>query len=159
RVEGQDNADAAERVMLGTTTLYDLTTERLGHNSTLKFPLAMYKFLRVTIDGPVKPTEVENATAEMTREQEIVWRSLNSVPKREEQGKNTVFSFAVSGNVPVERVFFDVDPAQSNFRRRVDVQRNDGLVLETGELSRIQMIRNGQKVDVEQIAITFSSVG
>ena len=35
-IEGQDDPHGKQWATLGTTTLYDLTDERLGHNSTLQ---------------------------------------------------------------------------------------------------------------------------
>ena len=51
RVEGQDDSHGTQWANLGTTTLFDLTEERLGHNSTLQLPVSTYKYLRVTVDG------------------------------------------------------------------------------------------------------------
>jgi hypothetical protein len=36
RVEGQDDAHGIHWAILGTTTLYDLSNEKLGHNNTLR---------------------------------------------------------------------------------------------------------------------------
>src|SRR6266446_4635459 len=51
RVEGQDDPHGAKWATLGTTTLYDLSEERLGHNYTLQIPLTTFKTLRVTVDS------------------------------------------------------------------------------------------------------------
>ena len=42
RVEGQDDLHGTRWALLGTTTLYDLTDEKLGDNSTLQIPLSAY---------------------------------------------------------------------------------------------------------------------
>jgi hypothetical protein len=135
---------------LGTTTLYDLSDERLGHNSTLQIPVTTYKYLRVTVDSSVKPADVESGTAGMMRAQKAVWRDLSSEPKQAQQGKDTILTLSVPGNVPVERVIFAIDPAQPNFRRGVEVEGDKGVGFGSGELSRIHMQRNGQKIDVEE---------
>ena len=55
RVEGQDDLHGTHWAVLGTTTLYDLSDEKLGSNTTLQIPLSAFKYLRVTVDSSVKP--------------------------------------------------------------------------------------------------------
>src|SRR5216683_5980885 len=82
RVEGQDDSHGRQWANLGTSTLFDLSDEKLGHNSTLQIPVSTYKYLRVTVDGLVKPSDVQRVTAGIERAQEAVWRDLNSEPKQ-----------------------------------------------------------------------------
>jgi hypothetical protein len=159
RVEGQDDPHGAHWALLGTTTLYDLSAEHLGHNSTLQIPLATYKFLRVTIDAAVKPSDVESGTAGVTRSQDAVWRTVSNEPKQERQGKDTVLTFSVLQGVPAERVVFAIDPAQPNFRREIELLGSDGQSLGLGEISRIHMQRGGEKIDVEQTSVEFYILG
>jgi uncharacterized protein DUF3999 len=159
RVEGQDDPHGTQWALLGTTTLYDLSDEKLGRNSTLQIPLTSYKYLRVTMDGPVKRSGVENATAGMTRAQKAVWRDLSSEPKQTQQGKDTVLTFLVPGNVPVDRVILSIDPAQHNFQRRMEIQDDQGLWFGSGEIRRIHMQRRGQKIDVEQTSMDLRGTG
>ena len=58
RVEGQDDPHGTKWAVLGTTTLYDLSDEKLGHNSTLQIPVTTFKYLRVTLDSSVKPADL-----------------------------------------------------------------------------------------------------
>jgi len=157
RIEGQDDPHGPQWANLGTTTLFDLSDERLGHNSTLQIPVSTYKYLRVTVDGLVKPSDVQSATAGIERAQEAVWRTLGSEPKQSQEDKDTVLTFAVPENVPVERVMFAVDPAQGNFQREMEMQSGKGLTNKAGEISRIHMQRNGGKIDVDQTWLTLSA--
>ncbi|HYB61949.1 MAG TPA: DUF3999 family protein [Methylomirabilota bacterium] len=159
RVEGQDDPHGAHWALLGTTTLYDLSAEHLGHNSTLQMPIATYKFLRVTIDGTVKPSDVQSGTAGVTRAQKAVWRTISNQSKQEQRDKDTVLTFSVLQGVPVERVVFAIDPAQPNFRRDVELLGSEGQPLSLGEISRIHMQRGGEKIDVEQTSIEFDTLG
>ncbi len=43
-------------------------------------------------------------------------------PNRPQEGKDTVLTFAVSENIPVERVMLTIDPAQGNFQRGIEMQ-------------------------------------
>ena len=153
RVEGQDDLHGAKWATLGTTTLYDLSDERLGRNFALKIPLTTYKYLRVTVDKPVSPSDVESGTAGITRAQKAVWRDLGSEPKQSQQGKDTILTFSVPGEVPVERAIISVNPMQQNFLRRLEVQGENGQEFGSGEIRRVHMERNGQKIDTEQTSL------
>ena len=153
RVSGQNDPQGSRWALLGTTTLYDLSEEKLGHNSTLQIPVTTYRYLRVTIDDAVKASDVLGASAAITHAQKPVWRTIISSSQEVQQGKDTVVTFSIPKNVPVERLAFDTDPAQPNFRREIEVRGDNGQQFGLGELSRIHMLRNGQKVDVEQTSL------
>ncbi len=159
RVEGQDDPHGGKWVTLGTTTLYDLTDERLGHNSILQIPRSAYRYLRVTVDGSVKPVEVESATAAATRAEKAKWREVAGSSTGEQKGKETVFTLTLPENVPVERLSFTIDPVQTNFRRGVEILSEREQVIGIGEISRIHMQRGGQKIDAEQTAIYLRTAG
>ena len=150
RVEGQDDLHGPHWATLSNTIFYDLSDDNLGGNSTLRLPLTTYKYLRITVDGPVKPSELESATANIREEEKEIWRTIPAEPKREQQGKDTVFTFYLPKNVPIERLTFSIDPSQPNFRREVELQNDKKMALGSGELSRVHMVRHGQKIDFEK---------
>lgn len=159
RVEGQDDPHGSAWAALGTTTLYDLSDEKLGHNSTLQIPLSTYKYLRVTTDTSVKPSDVHSGTAGITRASKAVWRTIPVNPAQSQKGKDTVVVFSVPENVPVERLVLEIDPAQPNFQRQIEFQGDQDQYLGPGEISRIHMLRNGQKIDVENTSPSIGAAG
>jgi len=159
RVEGQDDPHGRHWALLGGTTLYDLSKENLGRNYLLRLPRATYKYLRVTIDGAVKPADVQGATSEMREEQPALWRQVSSTSRQEQKGKDTVFTFAAAENVPVERVLFGVETTQPNFRRELEIQNQKGVWLGSGEINRVHMVRGGQKIDSEDQSVDFYDHG
>jgi Protein of unknown function (DUF3999) len=171
RVEGRDDPHIGRWADLGTTTLYDLSTERLGRNSTLQIPLTNYKYLRVTVDRAVKPKNVEGGTAGVTRSQKAVWRELGAraaISQEDEtasarsdgrSGKSTVLAFSIPRNVPVERIVFDIDAAQQDFSRPLEIQSDKGSWFGSGDITRIHMQRNGQKIDVERTTLDLEGAG
>ncbi|HZS27713.1 MAG TPA: DUF3999 family protein [Candidatus Angelobacter sp.] len=172
-VEGQDDVHGTHWTALAQPTLYDFSQENLGRNNTLHLPLSTYKYLRVTIDGPVTPADVLGASSEFRQEQKAVWRDVANSPRQEalpqksvpndfggNQGtRGTLLTFAVAENVPVERVVFEVDPAQPNFKREVEIQDDKGRTIGSGEINRIHMVRSGQRIDTEKQEVEFSAVG
>jgi hypothetical protein len=172
RVEGQDDLHGKQWALLADSILYNLSKENLGGNSLLRLPLSTYKYLRVTIDGPVKPTDIVGATSEFRQEQKAVWRDVGGAPTTAElpasaargdssrgHGKATVLNFAVPKNVPVDRVTLDIDPAQPNFRRSVQVTSDKDDYIGSGEIDRVHMVRSGQKIDSDDYDVNFSAVG
>lgn len=157
RVEGQDDSHGTQWANLGTTTLFDLTEEKLGHNSTLQLPVSTYKYLRVTVDGLVKPSDVQGGAAGIERAQEAVWRDLSSEPKQTQEGKDTVLTFAVPDNVPVERLMLSIDSAQGNFQRGIEMQSDKESMIGAGEITRIHMQRNGGRIDVNRTWLSLSA--
>ncbi len=175
RVEGQDDPHGQAWAGLGDTILYDLSKENLGSNSMLRLPRATYRYLRVTIDGPVKPADVTGATSEVHQEEKPVWRDVTAQYKlgrppgkttlddlgraRTQPGRHTFLTFNVPANVPAERVVLAIDPAQPNFRRDVEIHDDQGRVIGSGEINRIHMVRMGRKIDSEQDDVSFSVAG
>ncbi|HET9836812.1 MAG TPA: DUF3999 family protein [Candidatus Angelobacter sp.] len=175
RVEGQDDLHGRDWAMLAETILYDLSREHLGGNAMLRLPVSAYKYLRVTIDGPVTPEDVLGASSEFRQEQKAVWRDIGGPPAngrrpekttRSDDGnlnrqsaKATLLTFSVPENAPVERVVLEVDPEQPNFRREVEIQDEEGGVIGSGEINRIHMVRSGRKIDSEKQELDFSAQG
>lgn len=158
RVSGENNPEGNRWAFLGTTTLYDLSEEKLGHNSTLQIPITTYRYLRVTIDNAVKASDILGASAAVTHAQKPVWRTIVGTGQQAQEGKDTVVTFSIAENVPVERVTLDMDPAQPNFRREIELQGEKGQPFASGEISRIHMVRNGQKIDVEQTSLDIEGI-
>lgn len=158
RVEGSDDLHGKQWASLGDNILYDLSSDNLGRNTMLRLPRATYKYLRVTIDGPIAPKEVLGATSETGIEQAALWRDVSTAPQQQQDSqKNTVLTFNVAEKVPAERVLFAVDPAQPNFQRRVEIQNEKGTWLGSGEINRIHLVRAGQKIDSENQEVAFSA--
>jgi len=53
----------------------------------------------------------------------------------------------------LERAALSVDPAQQNFLREMEVQKGQGQRFGSGEISRVHMQRDGQKIDTEQTSL------
>jgi hypothetical protein len=172
RVEGQEDLHGTQWVLLADSILYDLSKENLGGNSVLRLPLSTYKYLRVTIDGPVKPDEILGASSEFRQEQKAVWRDVGGAPivaempmsaarndSSRRNGKATVLTFAVPEKVPVNHLALDIDPAQPNFRRSVQITDDKDDYIGSGEIDRVHMVRSGQKIDSDDYDVSFSAVG
>jgi hypothetical protein len=157
RVEGGDDPHSQQWASLGDSILYDLSKDNLGGNTMLRLPRSTYKYLRVAVDGPVKPDEVLSAISEMAEEQTAVWRDVSSAPKQEQNAtnKDAVLTFDLPERVPVERMIFTIDPGQPNFQRKIEIQDEKGAWIGSGEINRIHIVRAGQKIDSEDQQVAF----
>jgi hypothetical protein len=158
-VEGQDDPHGKKWAILGDGILYDLSTENLGSNSVLRLPVSRYKFLRVTLDGPVQPKDVQGAFTELGEGRSPLYRTVASATRQERRGKDTLYFFEFSGSVPIERIVFTIDPAQPNFRRSVEIEDDKSGWLGSGEISRVHMLRNARKIDSEVSDVCVSTRG
>ena len=93
KVEGSDDPHAKTWALLGDSILYDLSKENLGGNRVLRLPRATYKYLRVTVDGPVKPEDIVSASSEQAEDHPAQWRDVSGDPQQSQNGKDTVFTF------------------------------------------------------------------
>jgi hypothetical protein len=155
-VEGADDPHARKWAGLGDGILYELSSERLGSNSVLRLPVSRFKYLRITMDGPVKPKEVLGASTELGNGQPPVYATVPASARHEQAGKDTVYVFNVVSKAPINRIEFTVDPEQGNFWRSVEVHGDGDSWLGSGEISRIHMVRNGRKIDSENYAVSVS---
>jgi hypothetical protein len=64
--------------------------------------------------------------------------------------------FAVPESIPVERVVFDIDSAQGNFQREIELQSDKGSATRVGEISRIHVQRNGKRIDVDHLSLALA---
>ena len=158
-VEGSDDPHAKAWAELGSTILYDLSRENLGANAMLRIPRATYRYLRINLDGPVPPADVQGAESESAEERPAVWRDLNASSTQNQSGRDSVFTFTIPDHVPVERVSFRMASPTANFRREVDIHDEKDGWLGSGTIERVHMVRAGQKIDSEQQTVTFSANG
>jgi hypothetical protein len=172
RIEGANDVHAKEWALLGTSTLYDFTSENLGHNSTLRMPNATFRYLRVTLDGPIKPDDVTGAKTGVGRDEATRWVTVAEHPAITQQGRDTVLSFSLPTKIPVERIQFDVDSGEANFVRSVEIRSEvPGEVLGgdakekiersvgTGTITKIHMQRGGKKIDQEDSSVPVFAQG
>lgn len=153
KVEGQDDPHGNQWVTLGTTTLYDLSGEKLGHNSTLQIALSVFKFLRVTVDSAIKPSDLQAASAATAKSEKVIWREVNSPLTYQDHSRESVFTFSAPKGVPVDRISFVIAPEQKNFSRMVQILGEKEQQFASGEISQIHLQRNGQRIDREQTSL------
>jgi hypothetical protein len=168
-VTGAQTEKGREGTELGLYTIFDLTGQKLGRSTVLHLPESDFRYLYFSIDGTVKPGDVQGLSVERlpAKQQYVTVAETNQIMQK---GKETVTTFKVAAHVPVERVEFVVGVEPANFSRDVTVQAGPvvtgkqvdsemrdqalpGPVGTTGSLLRLHATRDGHKIDEEDLAV------
>lgn len=141
---------------LTPSTLYDFTSEQLGSNSALKLPPSSFRYLHVKISAGIRPQQVKGAVIYNLHEQQASWIKVGSCAAPQQKQRKTVIVCDIPAKVPVNRILFQVAPAQVNFRRTVSVENTKGEQEASGEISRVRINRAGTLVTAEELAISVA---
>ncbi len=153
-IEGSNELDAKAATQLPPATLYDFTREALGSNSVLKLPASSFHYLHVKLSPGILPSQVKGASVYNLQETKAVWTSVGSCSAPSQTGRTTVVSCDSPLHVPVDRVRFQVDPKQVNFRREVVLSDAGDLRYGAGgEITRVRMNRGGTMVVSEELDV------
>jgi hypothetical protein len=152
-VAGSDELRANSATQLPPATLYDFTREELGSNPVLKLPPSGFRYLHVKLSAGILPTQVKGASIYNLQETKSVWTSVGSCSSPSQIARTTVISCSAPLHVPVDRIRFQVDPAQVNFRRAVALDTSDHGYGGGGEIARVRMNRGGTAVVSEELDV------
>jgi Protein of unknown function (DUF3999) len=159
-VAGSNELNAKPATQLPATTLYDFTREELGSNSVLKLPPSTFRYLHVKLSAGILPAQVKGASVYNLQETKAVWTSVGSCSAPSQIARTTVVNCNVPTHVPVDRVRFQVDPKQVNFRRAISVSdasaHRSGA---SGEITRVRMNRGGTTVVSEEMDVPIGGRG
>ena len=155
---------------LGSYTVFDLTQQKLGRSTVLHLPQSDFPYLHFFISGPLKPAQVTSLSVDRLPSGAPQYVTVAATPQVTEKGHDSVITFAIPPNVPVDRIAFNIGTQPVNFSRQVaitvthkatppnasgQVEVPEPLFL-SGNLLRIHTTRNGHKIDEEHLAIPAS---
>lgn len=158
-VEGRDSLSGGTAAPWpAPSTLYDFSAEKLGSNFIIKLPTWSFRYVHVKLSHGITPQQVQGATVSNRQEKRALYISAGSCKPIEPQPHQTRWRCALAQNVPLDRIVFDVDPHQVNFRRLVSVLDDHEVQVGNGEVSRIRTRRDGTEVVAEQLAVRMGGV-
>ncbi len=156
-VSGGSAPGKAAEVELTPTTLYDFTKEQLGSNSVLKLPSSSFRYLHVRLSGGILPQQVKGASIANLREQQASWTKAGSCTAPQVKQRTTEIACEILPKVPINRILFQVEPAQVNFRRTVSVEDAKSIQIASGEITRVRVNRAGTLITHEESAVKVNS--
>ena len=146
---------------LPPATLYDFTREELGSNYVLKLPASSFRYLHIQLSSGVSPQQVKAATVYNLQETKASWSSVGSCGTPAQMLRTSVINCEWPLKVPLDRVRFEVDPKQINFRRAVTLTESADRYESSGEITRVRLNRAGTTVVSEEmdVRVTGQSSG
>ena len=165
RVEGANSLKSVKWTDLGSHPLYDFSREKLGTNSVIKLPLSRFHYLRFSVPS-LAPEQIKGAALATTDEEKTRWTDLRVFNQKiQNEGRQTIITWTMEGNAPVERLQFVLDSNEVNFRRPVEVVaignrshgQQDEIFVQSGTISRIHLQRKGRPVDSEELTLPVNT--
>ena len=172
KVTGLSSLKDADGTALGTFTLFDLSGQRLGRNTTVALPESSFPFLHVELafsQAPgqpgfeASPALVEGVQVPPSREAQTLYTSVAETTALAERGRESVAEFVLPAHVPVERISFVLAPGYTtNFSRPVRIlaradKANGGEDPASeeirSEISRVRMAQGGDLIRESSLGI------
>lgn len=155
---------------LGSYTIFDLSSQHLGRNTTLHlqestFPILHVELMPIPSQGnphALTAGSIRGATIPPSREEQTLYTIVAHSTNFIQQGRRTVTTIALPPQVPVERVRFQMQTGKTvNFARTVRVTARaseEGSRSEsaTGEILRVKMTRGGREIEDEDLTVPFT---
>ena len=157
QIQGRQNSNDHSGTDLGSSTLYDFTTEGLGSNFVLKFPTSSFPYLHIRMAAGISPKQVKHAFASAFSETKAAWSSAGECKSIPGGSKESLFECALLDRVPLERLAFDLPASAVNFNRAVVVSDEKGNEIERASINRVRMNRGGQSVTSDDLTIDIYS--
>ncbi len=168
-VSGLSEPNAAASTSLGDFTLFDLTSQHLSRNTTLRLQESSFPYLHVELNASPAPGNrtftatpgmVRGATVPPSREGQSLYTTAAETAAITQRGRETVATFHLAERVPIERVSFAFAPDfKSNFSRDVRItDRPAGTPASaaetiTGTILRVHLTRSGREIRQQQLSI------
>ncbi len=157
---------------LGTFTLYDLTAQALGRDTTLQFAESTYPYLRVELQftpspgthpPQLSPETVTAAAVPPTRQAQTLYTTVAQTTAIESKPGQSLATLALLAHVPAERVTVDLAPnpapsSATNFSRAIQLSAqtlDPGAPVETvaGHIARLVLTVAGHAIHSESLSI------
>ncbi len=171
RVTGLKSDKDLHPTYLGVFTIFDLTSQHLGRSISLQLAESTFPLLHVEIEVQpaagnsslaVSPGMLTGAQIPPSRVAQTLYTPVAQTTAITQRPRQTVITFQVPARVPVERVNFQLAPAeQRNFSRNVNISarplnaKPDASQPEqlTGSIARVRLTESGDKVDEQSLSV------
>ena len=165
-VRGSQSQTGSDSTRLGTFTIFDLTSQKLGRSTVLHLPASDFRYLHFNIAGPITPEDVMGLSVSRQPSTQTTFTTVASTSQITQKPRTSVVEFTVPANVPVDRIAFDPGAQPAAFNRGVTVTVTPAPVAHptedtfppqpavfSGSLLRLHRVENGEHIDEERLDI------
>jgi len=164
-VSGSNSQAAASSTRIGTYTIFDLTSQKLGRSTVLHLPESDYRYLHFQFAGPIAPENVHSVQLVRLPLRLPDYVTVAESAQSTNKDRSTIYEFQVPANVPVDRVAFLPGAHPAEFSRDVTItvapqlpQSAAGEARATpstfgGELLRMHRSENSHAIDEERLSV------
>jgi hypothetical protein len=170
-VSGSQSQTGSSRTRLGSFTIFDLTSQRLGRSTVLHLPESDFRFLHVQIAGPIGPRDVTGLSVTHVPASKPKFVAVVAAANGAMKDRNSVIEFVVPAHTPVDRIVFVPGQSPTNFSRDVEISiapvarpaPNDSTVppepfTTAGNILRVHSVQDGHRIDEEHLAVDAPQV-
>jgi hypothetical protein len=165
-VSGSQAESGGSETKLGSFTIFDLTSEKLGRSTVLHLPNSDFRYLHFRIAGPIEPENVTGLSVERLPEGRPRYVTVAESGHAIHQGHSSVIEFTAPAHVPVDRIEFVPGAEPVNFSRDVsvaiaptvqrpasDAEPPAPAPSSFGNLLRVHSVQDGHRIEEERLAI------
>jgi len=165
-VSGSQTQGTGSETRLGSYTIFDLTRQKLGRSTVLHLPESDFRFLHLSIAGPIPPESVVGLSVERLPSSQPEYIEVAETQQIAQKGHSSEIEFTVPARTPVDRVVFVPGSSPANFSRNVavsvspvkpqlagDAAEQPAPVTSAGTILRIHSIQDDQRIDEERLSV------
>jgi hypothetical protein len=166
------NRQGAAGTSLGSSTIFDLTRQRLGRSTVLHLPESNFRYLHFEVAGPVTPPDITGLTVERQPDSAPSYKTVAQSLQPSQKDRSTIFETTVPAHVPVDRLVFvpGAEPVMFSRDVRITVQPDGTKPLRddieapptpsifNGNLLRVHSTEEGHRLDEERLVIDASAI-
>jgi uncharacterized protein DUF3999 len=172
QVSGSNQPSDEAATKLGSYTLFDLSSQKLGRSTVLHLPESNFRFLHFRITGPLQPENITGISVERVSATLPRYLTVAQSSSARQKGHTTEIEFTLPANTPVDRIAFVPGAEPAVFSREVSVssvatapspgtsdeteQSHPFNVTASGNLLRVHRVQNGHRIDEERLTIDTS---
>jgi hypothetical protein len=165
-VSGGQSGTGSPVTRIGSFTIFDLTSQRLGRSTVLHLPESDFRYLHFSVAGPVAPRDITGISVDQLPANQPKYQLAAESSRLVLKGHTSVVDFTLPAHLPVDRIIFAPDAEPAFFSRDVTISvqpvspskaeidsQPPQPVTWSGTILRVHKIDNGRRIDEERLAI------
>jgi len=165
-VTGSRTETGSAETKIGSYTIFDLTSQKLGRSTVLHLPESDFRYLHFSVKGPLSPESFTGLSVERLPASQPRYETVAETTRIKQDGQSSVLEFIVPARVPIDRIAFTPGAKPALFSREVSVMvepvneskavdrsKSRETTISAGDILRVHSIRDGQRLDEERLTV------